>query len=110
MTEFPKCLLVVTAEVDPEVEGEWNRWYDTVHVPDVLACPGVRGGQRYVSSGEVSESARGTVERTARRIYTTIYELDSPAATTTAEFKAMRGWHQFAPHVRSRTLAVVRRE
>ena len=49
MEEFPKCLLVVTAEVDPEVEDEWNRWYDTVHVPDVLACPGVRRGQRFAT-------------------------------------------------------------
>jgi len=107
MTEFPTCLLVVTAEVDPEVEAEWNRWYDAVHVPDVLACPGVRGGRRYVSAGEISESVRGTAERSRRRIYTTIYELDSPEVTTTAQFLAMRGWHQFAPHVRSRTFSVL---
>ena len=107
MTEFPRCLLVVTAEVDPEVEAEWNRWYDAVHVPDVLACPGVRGGRRYVSAGDVSESDRGRTERSRRRIYTTIYELDSPEVTATAQFQAMRGWHQFAPHVRSRTVAVL---
>jgi hypothetical protein len=40
-------------------------------------------------------------------VYTTIYELDSPAATATPEFQAMRGWYQFAPHVRSRTQTVV---
>ena len=107
MIEFPNCLLVVTAEVDPEVEAEWNRWYDDVHVPDVLACPGVRGGRRYVSAGDVSESDHGKTERSSRRIYTTIYELDSPDVTTTAKFRAMRGWHQFAQHVRSRTIAVL---
>lgn len=53
MDEFPKCLLIVTVEVDPEVEAEWNRWYDTVHLPDALKCPGVRRGRRYVSHGEV---------------------------------------------------------
>jgi hypothetical protein len=105
MTEFPKCLLVVTAEVDPEVEAEWNRWYDAVHVPDVLACPGVRGGRRYVSAGDVSESVRGQTERSRRRIYTTIYELDSEV-TTSAQFLAAR-LAQFAPHVRSRTVAVL---
>jgi hypothetical protein len=47
------------------------------------------------------------VERHARRIYTTIHELDSPDAVTTPEFRAMRGWHHFAPHVRSRTTVVV---
>jgi hypothetical protein len=107
MAEFPACLLIVTAEVDAAHEAEWNRWYDTVHFPDVLRCPGVRRGRRYVSSGEISESSAGTTERTARRIYTTIYELDSPDAIATAEFRAMRGWHQFAPHVRSRTQVVV---
>src|SRR5262245_14377929 len=105
--EFPTCLLVVTAEVDPAVEEEWNRWYDTVHLPDALRCPGVRRGRRCVSSGEMSESTRGATEKSARRVYTTVYELDSPAATTTPEFQKMRGWYQFAPHIRSRTQTVV---
>jgi hypothetical protein len=107
MAEFPPCLLIVTAEVDAEVEARWNHWYDTVHLPDALKCPGVRRGRRYVSSGEISETTRGKTEKTPRRIYTTIYELDSPSATTTPEFQAMRGWYEFAPHVRSRTFSVV---
>jgi hypothetical protein len=76
MSEFPECLLIVTAEVD-------------------------------ASSGEISETAAGKTEQTARRIYTTIYELDSPDAVATPEFHAMRGWYQFAPHVRSRTQVVL---
>jgi len=107
MTDFPGCLLIVTAEVDADVEAEWNRWYDSVHLPDALRCPGVRRGRRYVSTGQVSASARGETARTETRIYTTIYELDSPAAATTPEFQAMRGWYQFAPRVRSRTWTVV---
>ena len=83
MSEFPECLLIVTVEVDATVEAEWNRWYDTVHLPDALKCPGVRRGRRYVSSGEISESAAGKMERLAKRIYTTVYELDSPAAIAT---------------------------
>ena len=107
MAELPGCLLIVTAEVDPAVEAEWNRWYDTVHLPDALKCPGVRRGRRYVSSGEISETSAGKTEKIAKRIYTTIYEIDSPSAVATPEFKAMRGWYQFAPHVRSRTQVVV---
>jgi hypothetical protein len=107
MTAFPECLLIVTAEIDPAVEAEWNRWYDSVHLPDALKCPGVLRGQRYVSTGEMSETTLGTTERAARRIYTTIYELESPAVTTTPEFQAMRGWYQFAPHIRSRTQTIV---
>ena len=107
MSEFPECLLIVTVEVDATVEAEWNRWYDTVHLPDALKCPGVQRGRRYVSSGEISESSVGKTERMARRIYTTIYELDSPDVITTPEFRAMRGWYQFAPNVRSRTQVIV---
>ena len=107
MSEFPECLLIVTAEVDAAVEAEWNRWYDAIHLPDALKCPGVRRGRRYVATGEITESAAGKTERMARRIYTTIYELDSPDAITTTEFRAMRGWYQFAPYVRSRTQVIV---
>jgi len=67
----------------------------------------VRRGRRYVAAGEVSETTHGKTERSSKRIYTTIYELDSPAATATPEFQAMRGWYQFAPHVRSRTQTIV---
>jgi uncharacterized protein DUF4286 len=106
MSTLPNCLLVVTAEVDAEVEAEWNRWYDEVHLPDALACPGVLSGRRYLSTGEISETERGKGKRFAARLYTTVYELDSPAAVTTKEFAAMRGWARFAPHVRSQTRVV----
>ena len=59
MTTLPNCLLIVTAEVDAEVEADWSRWYDEVHLPDALACPGVLSGRRYRSVGEISESDRG---------------------------------------------------
>lgn len=107
MSDLPGCLLVVTVEIDPAVEAEWNRWYDTVHLPDALRCPGVLRGRRYVSSGDISETVHGRTEKSARRIYTTVYELDSPAAITTPEFQKMRGWYHFAPHVRSRTQTIV---
>ncbi len=106
MSQLPKCLLIVTAEVDPSVEAEWNRWYDEVHLPDALACPGVLSGRRYVSSGEIAESDRGQSRRTDTKLYTTVYELDSPAAVQTREFTAMRGWAKFAPQVRSQTRVV----
>ena len=105
--ELPGCLLIVTVEVDAAIEAEWNRWYDTLHLPDALKCPGVRRGRRYVSTGSISETTHGKTARSDKRIYTTIYELDSPAATSTPEFQAMRGWYQFAPHVRSRTQTIV---
>lgn len=103
------CLLIVTAEVDSEIEADWNRWYDDVHLPDALACPGVLSGRRYVSEGPISESDRGQRRAADKRLYTTVYELESPAAVSTPEFTAMRGWDSFAPHVRSQTRVVVAR-
>jgi len=106
MSQLPNCLLIVTAEVDAEVEAEWSRWYDEVHLPDALACPGVLSGRRYCTVGEVSESDRGQGRRTTAKLWTTVYELDSPAAVGTKEFNAMRGWAHFAPRVRSQTRVV----
>ena len=106
MSQLPNCLLIVTAEVDAEVEAEWGRWYDEVHLPDALACPGVLSGRRYCTVGEVSESDRGQGQRSRAKLWTTVYELDSPAAVGTKEFNAMRGWARFAPRVRSQTRVV----
>jgi hypothetical protein len=103
---LPTCLLIVTAEVDPGIEAEWSRWYDDVHLPDALACPGVLAGRRYVSVGQISESERGQGRKHPTRLYTTVYELASPAAVETKEFAAMRGWAKFAPFVRSQTRVV----
>ena len=52
-----------------------------------------------------ASAARAGASRT--KLYTTVYELASPAAVETKEFAAMRGWARFAPHVRSQTRVVV---
>ena len=62
--------------------------------------------QVIVSMGEIAESERGQSRRRRATLYTTVYELDSPAAVETKEFTAMRGWGRFAPHVRSQTRIV----
>lgn len=103
MVEFPTCLFIVTVEVDAEVEANWNRWYDDVHLPDALACPGVLRGRRYKSAADGSETVRGEQKGSTRAVYTTVYELTSPEALQTPEFRAMRGWYQFTPHVTSRS-------
>jgi hypothetical protein len=59
MPESFDCLLIVTAEVDAAVEAEWNHWYDTVHLPDALKCPGVRRGRRYVCFGRDQRDHEG---------------------------------------------------
>ena len=101
------CLLIVTAEVDADVEAAWSRWYDEVHLPDALACPGVLSGRRYVTARPVVDVDRGARNRREAKLYTTVYELAGPEAVETPEFTAMRGWGDFATRVRSETRVVV---
>lgn len=72
------AVLVVTIEVDPAQEDDFNHWYDTKHVPERLAMPGFISGRRFAST-----------ERPGR--YLAIYELDDPAAALSeAYMKAAR--------------------
>ncbi|MFQ6111755.1 MAG: DUF4286 family protein [Nitrospinota bacterium] len=81
-------LLVVSADVDPAHEEEFNHWYNTDHVPNIVKCPGFIACRRYNSTyGEPR--------------YLAIYELESEAALTTPEFKKERGWFEMMPHIRN---------
>jgi hypothetical protein len=33
-------LFIVNASVPPEIEDDWNRWYNEVHLPEIGDCPG----------------------------------------------------------------------
>jgi hypothetical protein len=90
-------ILIVTATIDPSVEEAWNEWYDSVHLPEIVACPGFRSAQRYVAE-----------DKDGARSYISIYELSDPAALGSAEFAAKRGWGAFQPHVRFKTLQYAR--
>lgn len=41
------ALLIVSMDVAPEVEAEFNAWYDTEHLPALLQVPGVICGRRF---------------------------------------------------------------
>ena len=40
-------LLLVMVEIPAAIEADFNRLYDTLHLPEVVAVPGVLGGRRY---------------------------------------------------------------
>ena len=45
-----KWLLIAASNCsDPEREEEFNHWYNTVHVPDVLETPDILRGTRFVN-------------------------------------------------------------
>ncbi|MBI3953121.1 MAG: EthD domain-containing protein [Chloroflexi bacterium] len=59
--------LVLTNPKPPMTDAEFNRWYDTVHVPDVLKTPGFVAATRYQHADPKPGDAR----------YLAVYELDT---------------------------------
>lgn len=66
--------LVYTDLADPKYEEEFNAWYDTEHLPELLALPGFLDGARYLAT-------KGGPK------YLAAYELESLDALKTSEFK-----------------------
>lgn len=81
-------LYLVESDVDPPVQEAWNRWYDEVHVPEMLACPGWLWGERYVTEGD------------SGRTFITIYGMSGPEALESPEFEERRGWGEFGSRLR----------
>ncbi len=44
------ALQIGRMDIPPEVEAEWNHWYDTVYVPNYETVTGVRRGRRYTAA------------------------------------------------------------
>jgi hypothetical protein len=67
-------LLMVWADVPPDKEKEFNRWYNDEHLAERLAIPGFLAGARY-------EAVKGSPKHLA------YYELESPAVLESAAYK-----------------------
>src|SRR3982074_1302469 len=57
-------LLMVWADIDPEFEAEYHRWYDEEHIATLLAVPGflsagryeaLKGGPKYLALYELED-------------------------------------------------------
>ena len=67
-------------------KGSRILWYDQVHVPEILACPGWLKASRYLC-----------VEGGPK--YAAVYEIDGPQAYETPEFNAVKGFGPFTEDV-----------
>jgi len=63
-----RYLQVVMTAPHPGTEAEFNEWYDTVHVPEVLTMPGFLSGRRL----ELIDSDPSSGPR-----YLAVYEIES---------------------------------
>jgi hypothetical protein len=83
--------------IAPEVEAEFNEWYDKEHIPALAAVPGVLCARRF----------RGTGNRT----YVALYHLDTPDVVESDEWKTARqsAWTgRLQPHFRDHLRLVLR--
>lgn len=67
-------ILMVYCDVSPDVEDEFNRWYDQEHIPERLSIPGVLSAARYVALGGGPK-------------YLACYELSGPEAWHSPEWQ-----------------------
>ncbi len=81
-----KGFLLVIARPPAEIEEEFNAWYDTEHLPERLAVPGIETGLRYVS-------VAGT------RRYLALYDLERPEVLDGADYARVSGVN-FSPWTR----------
>ncbi|MFN8559281.1 MAG: DUF4286 family protein [Dehalococcoidia bacterium] len=78
---MPGSILLVYSNCPEGQEDEFNRWYDTVHVPDLLALDGVVAARRFALSGPgIPMTARDGSATVAR--FLAMYELDSDDTRT----------------------------
>jgi hypothetical protein len=70
-------MFLVFADVDPTYEEEFNAWYNTEHLGDLLNLPGFLDAARYVAN-------KGGPK------YLAVYELASADALKSAEFQKFR--------------------
>ena len=66
-------LLMVWADIDPQFEADYHRWYDEEHIAELLAVPGFLSAGRYVA-------VKGSPK------YLAMYELESPEVLKSAAY------------------------
>ncbi|MDP2639797.1 MAG: hypothetical protein Q8Q16_03900 [Betaproteobacteria bacterium] len=76
-----KGLLLTMTEPPPEMEEEFNAWYDGEHLPERLAIPGFSSARRWVDPLAPAGSGK----------YLATYELDKPQVLETPEYLAHVG-------------------
>jgi len=92
-------LLLNAMNIAPELEAEFNEWYDKEHIPALAAVPGVLCARRF----------RGT---SGNRKYVALYHLADPEVAESAEWKAARvsDWtSRVQPHFRDHLRLLCRR-
>jgi hypothetical protein len=92
-------LLLNAINIGPELEAEFNEWYDKEHIPALAAVPGVLSARRFRGSS-------------GNRTYVALYHLASPSVVESAGWQRARtsDWtSRLQPHFRDHLRLVCRR-
>ena len=85
------ALQIGRMDVPPDIDGEFNAWYNTIYIPNYEKVPGVIRGRRY-------RAVVGTPT------YMTLYEFEHPQVSDSAAWQAQRDiapeTHRIRPHMR----------
>lgn len=97
-------IYLVQMDIPAEMEEEFNRVYDTQHVPCIVNAPGVHACTRYrLESSNDKGMAR----------YAAVYEIDSPDVPTSAGWLAESEKGDWAtkirPHTSNRSHSIFKR-
>ena len=75
-------MVVFSNPASPEVEDEYNRWYDEDHLPLVRSAPGVVGATRYRLDGDPRHAPEHR--------YLAVYEIDGPVQDALSHIRSVR--------------------
>ena len=85
---------VVQMNIPVQHEAEFNRIYDTEHVPMLSKVPGVHKVTRY----RLEKTNDPSMQK-----YLAIYEIDSPAIVDSKEWEVAGAWGDWATKIRPHT-------
>ena len=94
--EHGEYIMEVRVDIDPEHEEEWNQWYNEVHLPEIVDCPGFHRARRYMA-------VQGSPK------YIAIYDIEDEKVLETSEFATRRGWKKFLPFVKNPQVCVYKK-
>ena len=90
MSEY---LYLVQMDVPPELEADFNRIYDTQHIPEITKVPGVLGVKRYALETPVQGVPK----------YAALYRVASPDVPQGPAWVAASDTGEWKPKIRPHT-------
>lgn len=88
--EAPYCMMI-TFEIEPKDEAEFNDIYDNDHVPNIMKLPGVTEVLRFREAGP---NAKGYL------VYTAVYMMATENLHLTPEWTVLSDLGRWAPVIR----------